>query len=100
MTTAAVTMVRDEADIIETTVRHMLTQVDVVIVADNRSVDGTREIVEQLPVHLLDDPEQWAREVEEHRPYADDGWAHLRRELSRAGIDDDTFDRVTSTLTL
>jgi len=58
MTTAAVTMVRDEADIIETTVRHMLTQVDVVIVADNRSVDGTREIVEQLPVHLLDDPER------------------------------------------
>ena len=49
MITAAVTMVRDEADIIETTVRHMLTQVDVVIVADNRSVDGTREILDSLP---------------------------------------------------
>jgi len=58
MTTAAVTMVRDEADIVEATVRHMLTQVDVVIVADNRSVDGTREILEGLPVHLLNDPER------------------------------------------
>jgi hypothetical protein len=50
-------MVRDEADIVETTVRHMLTQVDVVIIADNRSVDGTRDILDSLPVHVLDDPE-------------------------------------------
>lgn len=57
MTVAAVTMVRDEADIIESTVRHMLTQVDVVIVADNRSIDGTREILEGMPVHLVDDPQ-------------------------------------------
>ena len=58
MITAAVSMVRDEADIVETTVRHMLTQVDIVIVADNRSVDGTREILDGLPVHVIDDPER------------------------------------------
>mgnify|MGYP003433517625 FL=1 len=58
MTVAAVSMVRDEADIVEATVRHMLTQVDVVILADNGSVDGTREVLERLPVHLLDDPER------------------------------------------
>lgn len=58
MITAAVTMVRDEEDIIEATVRNMLAQVDVVIVADNRSVDGTREILDGLPVIVIDDPER------------------------------------------
>jgi glycosyltransferase involved in cell wall biosynthesis len=59
---AAVTMVKDEADIIEATVAHMLTQVDYVVVADNLSTDGTRDILDRLAVqhpHLLvvDDPE-------------------------------------------
>jgi glycosyltransferase involved in cell wall biosynthesis len=43
-----VTMVRDEADIIATTIRHMLDQCDGVIVADNRSLDGTSEILAEL----------------------------------------------------
>lgn len=43
----AVTMVRDEADIIGLTVDHLLSQgVDQILVADNRSVDGTRELLE------------------------------------------------------
>lgn len=56
-----VTMVRDEADIIEWTVLHMLGQCDAVIVADNGSVDGTREKLEALlylgGLHIRDDRE-------------------------------------------
>lgn len=48
MTTIAVAMVRDEADVIGSTVAHMLEQVDAVIVADNLSRDDTRAILEEL----------------------------------------------------
>ena len=56
---AAVGMVKDEADIIEPVVRHMVGQVDTVLVADNGSTDGTREILHGLPVPVtvVDDPE-------------------------------------------
>lgn len=57
MIVVGVAMVRDEADIVASTVGHMLTQVDHVIVADNRSVDGTRDILEWLGVIVVDDPE-------------------------------------------
>lgn len=45
---------RDEADIVEVAVRHALWHCDEVIAADHLSVDGTREILEGLPVVLLD----------------------------------------------
>lgn len=57
MSTCAVMLVKDEADVIEATVRHLLYHVDEVIVADNLSSDGTREILEALPVTLVTDPE-------------------------------------------
>lgn len=53
-------IVKDEADIIETTIRHVATQVDGLIVSDNRSTDGTREILDklalELPLTVIDDP--------------------------------------------
>jgi hypothetical protein len=58
MTVWAVGVVRDEADIIEATVTRMLRQVDHVLVADNRSVDGTGEILRSLDrVTVLVDPD-------------------------------------------
>lgn len=48
MTTIAVGMVRDEADVIASTVCHMLAEVDAVLVADNLSHDETRPILDQL----------------------------------------------------
>lgn len=61
-TVVAVTMVKDEADIIETTVRNMASQVDHVLVSDNGSTDDTRPILNRLVCELenltvLDDPE-------------------------------------------
>ncbi len=57
-------MVRDEADVISHTLAHMAEQgFDRIVVADNRSVDGTREILEAYaenfwPLFVIeDDPE-------------------------------------------
>jgi hypothetical protein len=54
-------MVRDEADCIAGTLRHMADEVDHLIVADNKSTDGTRDILadlaKSLPLTVLDDPE-------------------------------------------
>jgi glycosyltransferase involved in cell wall biosynthesis len=63
MGVAAVMMVRDEADIIRPVIEHLLAQVDAVYVSDNRSVDGTRDILNSLHdenpgrIVLRDDPE-------------------------------------------
>jgi glycosyltransferase involved in cell wall biosynthesis len=58
----AVMLVKDEADIIETTIRHLLWHVDEVIVADNMSTDGTHGILACLAdetdrVQIQDDME-------------------------------------------
>lgn len=48
MTVIAIAMVRDEEDVIETTVGNMLAQVDHVIVADNLSTDATSFILRTM----------------------------------------------------
>lgn len=61
MSVWGVSMVRDEADVIEGVVRHMAAEVDQLLVADNGSVDGTREILDRLAGELaltvVDDPD-------------------------------------------
>lgn len=61
MTVVGVTMVKDEVDIVARTVGHMASQVDHIIVADNMSTDGTREVLDamtrDLNVTVVDDLE-------------------------------------------
>lgn len=62
MAVVAVTMVKDEADVIAGTLRHLANEgVDAIIVADNLSTDGSREIIDglSLPCELIvkDDPD-------------------------------------------
>lgn len=54
---AGVCMAKDEADVIEATVGHMLSQVDRVYVSDNGSRDGTRDLLYDMSdVVVLEDP--------------------------------------------
>lgn len=55
--TWAVAMVKDEADVIEHTVKRMLDQVDHILVADNGSTDGTLEILAAMPISIIPDPD-------------------------------------------
>jgi len=57
VTTFAVSMMKDERDIVRTTIARMMGQVDRVLVADNGSTDGTRQILERFDIDLIDDPE-------------------------------------------
>lgn len=62
MTVAAVLMVKNEADVIEDTIKHLAEQVDEIVVADNLSTDETGGILanlylEGLPLVLVEDRE-------------------------------------------
>lgn len=68
MATALVAMVRDEVDIVEAWARWNAVQVDFMVVADNLSTDGTREILDglagELPLTVVDDREPGYRQSE------------------------------------
>ena len=77
-------MVRDELDIIEPVVRNMVAQgCDLLIVADNLSTDGTRDLLcalaDELPVSVVDD-----REVAYYQSIK---MTRLAHEAGRAGAD-------------
>lgn len=60
MTVVMVAMARDEADVVEGWVRHHVDEVDHILIADNLSTDGTRDILdklvaERLPLTVVDD---------------------------------------------
>lgn len=80
-----VTMVRDEADILEATLTHLLTQdVDHLLVADNGSVDGTLELVEAMS---LRDSRIHVAYDREPAYYQGEKMSLLVRAASRAGAD-------------
>ncbi|NOR88058.1 MAG: methyltransferase domain-containing protein [Bacteroidales bacterium] len=59
----ALSMVKNEEDIIEPFIRHNMKYVDLFCILDNNSFDHTREIIESLqseglPIILIDDPEK------------------------------------------
>jgi glycosyltransferase involved in cell wall biosynthesis len=76
----AVSMVKDEADVIETTIRRMAAHVDGMIVADNASTDGTREILDELardlPLTVVDDRERGYYQSEKITRLARDARIH------------------------
>lgn len=61
MTTFGVSMVKDEADVVVGVMRHMADEVDHILVADNNSTDGTRDMLDtlsrELPMTVVDDPD-------------------------------------------
>ena len=70
MNATAIALARNDADIIEAFVRHHLTYVDLLVVVDNASFDGTREILEALrqeglPLMIVDDPTHSADESDQ-----------------------------------
>lgn len=66
----------------------------------NANTASEDEMVAAFEAAGVENAEQWAHEVEEYRPYEDDGWAKLRDELSKYNIDDETFNKITSVLEL
>lgn len=98
----AVSVVRDEADIIEHTVRHLLSQgIDHVLVADNRSTDETPEILRELGretgrVHLARDHHVAHIQSQKVTYLAHAAWRHGARWIIPFDADEFWFARGQS----
>lgn len=77
MIVVGVSMVKDEADIIETTVRHMLSQVDAVLILDDNSTDGTYEILKSIGGDINDPNRPYLSLI--HDDGIDGHWPRLRK---------------------
>lgn len=87
----ALMMAKDEADIIEASVTNLLNQVDVVVVYDNGSTDGTKDILWNMDV-ADDQALLCLYEDDEVGYYQSDKmtkWAH--HAAARYGFDDDVW---------
>lgn len=85
MRLVAISMVKNESDIVELFARHALHLFDALFVIDNGSTDGTRQILselarEGLPLDIIDDPTPARRQSETMTRL-------LRRALQRHGPD-------------
>lgn len=93
MTVAGVAMCRDEADIAEPFLRKLAAQVDFILVADNNSVDGTRDILSdlshELPLKVMDDCE-----VAYHQSAKMTKLAHLASDCGATWVVPADFDEV------
>lgn len=69
-----IAMVRDEADIIATTVRHMLGHVDHVLVANNLSTDATAELAAAAGAQVVDDPDPAYEQADKMTALATSAW--------------------------
>ena len=60
---------------------------------------SNEELIAAFTAAGVANPDRWAREVQEYRPYSGtDDWAMLKQELSKYNIDDATLAAIISTL--
>lgn len=57
MSVIGISLAKNNADIIKATAEHMIQQCDHVIIMDNMSIDGARQILGRLPITVIDDKE-------------------------------------------
>jgi glycosyltransferase involved in cell wall biosynthesis len=80
-----ISMVKDEADVIEATIEHMREQCDGLLIADNDSTDGTGQILAGLVGNLI-----WLRQDHERAYYQSEKMSHLadfaRRKLGATWV--------------